>query len=85
MSAILSARGLRVVYGDRHVLRDVDLDLSPGEVLGVLGPSGAGKSTLFGALTGDGVVASGVVRASAWATCRSRRACCGTCRSRTTS
>jgi lipopolysaccharide export system ATP-binding protein len=62
MSALLSARGLRVVYGDRHVLRDVDLDLEAGEVLGVLGPSGAGKSTLFGALTGDGVVTSGVVR-----------------------
>jgi lipopolysaccharide export system ATP-binding protein len=58
----LSARGLRVVYGDRHVLRDVDLDLEAGEVLGVLGPSGAGKSTLFGALTGDGVTTIGVVR-----------------------
>jgi lipopolysaccharide export system ATP-binding protein len=58
----LSARGLRVVYGDRHVLRDVDLDLEAGEVLGVLGPSGAGKSTLFGALTGDGVTTFGVVR-----------------------
>jgi lipopolysaccharide export system ATP-binding protein len=62
MSAVLSARGLTVVYGDRHVLRDVDLDLDAGEVLGVLGPSGAGKSTLFSALTGDGVRARGVVR-----------------------
>lgn len=57
----LSARGLRVVYGNRHVLRDVDLDLEGGEVLGVLGPSGAGKSTLFGALTGDGVTSQGRV------------------------
>jgi lipopolysaccharide export system ATP-binding protein len=62
MSAVLSARGLGVVYGDRHVLRDVDVDLEAGEVLGVLGPSGAGKSTLFGALTGDGAMTSGVVR-----------------------
>ncbi len=61
MSPTLSARGLRVVYGERQVLRDVDLDLEAGEVLGVLGPSGAGKSTLFGALTGDGVAAKGTV------------------------
>jgi lipopolysaccharide export system ATP-binding protein len=60
--ARLSARGLSVVYGDRHVLRGVDLDLEAGEVLGVLGPSGAGKSTLFGALTGDGARTAGVVR-----------------------
>ena len=31
--ARLSARGLSVVYGDRHVLRGVDLDLEAGEVL----------------------------------------------------
>jgi lipopolysaccharide export system ATP-binding protein len=62
MSAVLEARGVSVSYGERRVLREVDLDLSPGEVLGVLGPSGAGKSTLFGALTGDGVVCEGRVR-----------------------
>jgi lipopolysaccharide export system ATP-binding protein len=35
------------------VLRDVDLSLRAGSVVGVLGPSGAGKTTLFRALVGE--------------------------------
>jgi subfamily B ATP-binding cassette protein MsbA len=31
---------------DRDVLRDIDLDIRPGEVLGLVGPSGSGKTTL---------------------------------------
>jgi lipopolysaccharide export system ATP-binding protein len=58
---LLSARGVRVVYGEREVLRSVDLEVASGDVLGVLGPSGAGKSTLFAALTGDCDVQSGIV------------------------
>jgi polar amino acid transport system ATP-binding protein len=34
-------------FGKLHVLRDVDLDISRGEVLVVCGPSGSGKSTLI--------------------------------------
>jgi len=33
-------------FGDLHVLRDIDLEVAPGEVVVVLGPSGSGKSTL---------------------------------------
>ncbi len=32
---------------DMHILKDVDLDIQPGEYLSVLGPSGSGKSTLM--------------------------------------
>jgi heme exporter protein A len=34
-------------FGERPVLRDIDLNLAPGEVLLVVGPNGAGKSTLM--------------------------------------
>jgi len=43
----LEARNLCKRYGDRTVVRDVSLDVRPGEVVGLLGPNGAGKTTTF--------------------------------------
>lgn len=37
-------------YGDHHVLKDVSLDISEGEIMVVCGPSGSGKSTLIRSL-----------------------------------
>ncbi len=37
-------------FGSLHVLRDIDLEVSPGEVVVVIGPSGSGKSTLCRAI-----------------------------------
>jgi oligopeptide/dipeptide ABC transporter ATP-binding protein len=48
---VLSLRGLQVdfhtVNGDVHAVRGVDLDVAPGEMLGVVGESGSGKSVTF--------------------------------------
>lgn len=49
---IVSARGLRHHYGDTEVLRGIDIDVHPGQLLAVMGPSGSGKSTLLHMLSG---------------------------------
>ncbi len=59
--AALRAEGLTVTLGGTAILRDVSIEVAPGEILGVLGPSGAGKSTLFRALTGEERLTSGKV------------------------
>ena len=48
----LAARNLRKSYGQREVLRDVSIEITPGEVVGLLGPNGAGKTTTFYCVVG---------------------------------
>jgi ATP-binding cassette subfamily F protein uup len=50
---LLSARALTKAYGDRKLFTDVDVLLTPGQVLGLMGPNGCGKSTLIKVLTGE--------------------------------
>jgi len=50
--AILSAKGLHKQYGKRMVVKDVDVSLERGEIVGLLGPNGAGKTTSFYMITG---------------------------------
>ena len=52
MSAAGATEGIRVRnvakrYGSTIALDGIDLDIRPGEVLGIAGPNGAGKSTLM--------------------------------------
>ncbi len=51
-SNTLSARGLHKIYGKRSVVKEVDLELCKGEIVGLLGPNGAGKTTSFYMITG---------------------------------
>jgi iron(III) transport system ATP-binding protein len=45
-------RNLRLAYGKTEVLKDVNLDIEPGEFFALLGPSGSGKSTLLRLIAG---------------------------------
>lgn len=48
----LEVREVRKSYGTHEVLREVDLRVEPGQILGLLGRNGAGKSTLITILCG---------------------------------
>ena len=50
--ATLKTVGLTKAYGGRTVVKDVDIQVSSGEIVGLLGPNGAGKTTTFGMVVG---------------------------------
>jgi ABC-2 type transport system ATP-binding protein len=52
MNSAVTVRGLDVRFGEKQVLRSVDLVIARGELLGLCGPNGAGKSTLLRTLLG---------------------------------
>ena len=63
--AIIRVRDLVKVYkssaGDFPALKQVNLDVFPGEFLGILGKSGAGKTTLVNMVTGVDHITSGEI------------------------
>ena len=49
---VIKIRKLKIAFGSKVVLNEIDLDVFPGETLAVIGPSGTGKSTVLKVLTG---------------------------------
>ncbi|GAA0329014.1 ABC transporter ATP-binding protein [Actinoallomurus spadix] len=58
-SPAVRGRGLRKSFGDVVALDGVDLDVTAGQVHGLVGPNGAGKTTLLGLLLGLAVADGG--------------------------
>lgn len=59
---LLDARGVHAWYGSSHVLHGVDLQVAPGQTLGLLGRNGMGKSTLIRTLLGHVTQREGQIR-----------------------
>ncbi|HEX7474265.1 MAG TPA: ATP-binding cassette domain-containing protein [Candidatus Limnocylindrales bacterium] len=58
---LVEMRNISVAFGGVHAVRDVTIDLRPGEVVGLVGGNGAGKSTLIRTLSGAHKADSGEI------------------------
>jgi lipopolysaccharide export system ATP-binding protein len=52
LTRVLRTEGIGKSYGEREVVRGVNLEIAQGEVVGLLGPNGAGKTTSFYIIVG---------------------------------
>jgi ABC-2 type transport system ATP-binding protein len=61
MNAIIQLNDLSKSFKTQHVLKNVSLDIRPGEIYGLLGPSGSGKTTLIKMMIGLELPSNGIV------------------------
>ncbi len=59
---LLEVKNLGISFGGLRAVNQFDLEIEPGEIVGIIGPNGAGKTTVFNILSGyyrptDGAVA----------------------------
>lgn len=52
MSSILECKNLSVKYGSTYAVRDLNLNIQQGRIIGLLGPNGSGKTTLIKTIMG---------------------------------
>ncbi|MFL1465681.1 ABC transporter ATP-binding protein [Marinobacter sp. DUT-3] len=65
MQPDISVKHLNKVYADGfQALKDINLDITPGEIFALLGPNGAGKTTLISIICGIVNLSSGEVKAA---------------------
>lgn len=59
---VLSVHGVDVAFGEKEILKDLDLDVYRGEILGFVGASGSGKSVLMRTILGLNKKQSGIIK-----------------------
>lgn len=59
---LLKVEGLEVTLSGVSILRNIDIEIAAGEIVGLIGPNGAGKSTLLGAIMGLHVIQKGSIK-----------------------
>ena len=65
MTNLVTLENVSVAFGQRRVLSDISLALTPGKILTLLGPNGAGKSTLVRVVLGLVAPTEGVIKRDA--------------------
>ena len=59
---VAEAKGVGFRYGDREVIRDLDVAIQRGDKVGIVGPNGSGKTTMLKLLLGELEPQSGTIR-----------------------
>jgi branched-chain amino acid transport system ATP-binding protein len=59
--SLLAAKACTIRFGGLVAVKDLDLEVRPGELFGLIGPNGAGKTTVFNLITGIYAPTSGTI------------------------
>tara|TARA_Y100001970_G_scaffold274170_1_gene373516 strand:- start:10276 stop:11031 length:756 start_codon:yes stop_codon:yes gene_type:complete len=57
----LQVKGISKSFDGRPILKKINIELFPGEIVGLVGPNGSGKSTLYGTIIGQFKIDSGSI------------------------
>ena len=67
MKAVLTAKGLGKDFGRKRVLKNIDLELEKGKIIGLLGPNASGKTTFLKLANGLLTPTAGEIRIAGFA------------------